>query len=92
MGEIDVGHPGGVIQGKAAGSGGQMDVAVAFQIAAKGVKSQIDAWDKAFFSRPLFNDISGEDGNKIEEVTIHPKKGLQGSRECPGDMLPEGIG
>lgn len=35
--EIDVGHPGGAILGKSSGSGGQMDVAVAFEIAAKGV-------------------------------------------------------
>ena len=92
MGEIDVGYPGGAILGKSPGGSGQMDVAVALQVAAKSMEGQIDAWEEVFFSGPLFNDVGGEERKAVEEVTINPEKRLKGSGERPGHMLPKGVG
>lgn len=91
MGKIDIGYPGGAILGKAPGGGGQMDVAVTLQVAAKSVEGQIDAWEEVFFCGPLFNNVGGEEWKAIKEVTIHPEKRLKGSRDRPSHMLPEGV-
>ena len=92
MGKIDIGYPGGAILGKAPGGGGQMDVAVTLQVAAKSVEGQIEAWEEVFFCGPLFDNIGGEGWDAVKEVTIYPEKRLKGSGERPGHMLPEGVG
>ena len=66
-------------------------MAIALQIAAKGVDGQIDAGEGTFFCRPLFDDVGGEEREAIEEVTIHPEERLKAGRDRPGNMLPYGI-
>ena len=69
-----------------------MDVAVTLQVAPKGMECQVDAWEEVFFCSPLFDNVCGEEREAIKEVTIHPEERLQGSGNCPGHMLPDGVG
>lgn len=59
MGEIGVWDPGLMIWREAAGSGGQVNMGVAFKIATEGVRGQIDSGHELLFGGPLFNDVGG---------------------------------
>lgn len=80
MGKINVREPGFTIQRESAGGGGQMDMAVALQIASEGMQGQKDAGKKQFFCGPLFNDIGGKTREVVEKVTIAPEERLQDIR------------
>ena len=59
MREIGIGDPGLIIRCEAARSGGQVNMGVAFEIAAEGVRGQIDAGQEHFFGGPLLNNVGG---------------------------------
>jgi hypothetical protein len=92
MVEVGVGNPCLVIEGKATGGGGQMDMNIAFEVPSERVNGQEDAGKEAALGSQSFDDGSGERWKSVEEVAIDPEERLQGVGKCPGDMLPDGGG
>ena len=67
---------------------------VSFEVSAKGVDGKKDAWQKSFlflFS-PIFNDVCGNQGNKVHQVAVKPEEVPEFRRHSKGDMLPGSFG
>jgi hypothetical protein len=92
MVEVGVGNPCLVIEGKAAGGGGKVEMEIAFEVPSERVNGQEDAGKEAALGSQSFDDGSGERWKSVEEVAIDPEERLQGFGKCPGDMLPDGVG
>ena len=91
MMEISFAPPSLIIQGQTAGGGGEMDVEIAFEIAAESVVGKIDTRDEVILGGELFNDVGGKGNDFIKEMAIEPEEGLKFKRQSPCDMLPSGV-
>ncbi len=47
---------------------------VSFEVSAKGVDGKKDAWQKSFLFSPIFNDVCGNQGNKVRKVAVKPEE------------------
>lgn len=92
MMEISAFNPGIMIKSQAAGSGGKVNMEVAFEIAAESVGGKEDTGNEVILGGELFNDAGGDRRDFIEEMAIEPEEGLKFKRQSPGDLLPGGIG
>jgi len=91
MMEISAFNPGVIIKSQTAGSGGKMNMEVAFKIAAESARGKEDAGDEVILGGELFNDAGGDRRDFVKEMTIEPEEGLKFKRQSPGDMLPSGV-
>ena len=65
---------------------------ISFEVSAKSMNGKKDTREKALFTRPVFNNICGNGGNKVHEVSVQPKKDPKFRRHSKGNMLPDGLG
>ena len=77
MVEVGVGNPPLVIEGKAPGGGGEVDMDIAFEVSPEGVNGQEDAGQEVMLSGKSFNDVGGEWRKGVKEMAIHPEEGLR---------------
>ena len=91
MVEVGMGNPLLVIEGKAPDGGGE-ETKIAFQIPSERVDGQEDAGQEAPLGGELFDEVGGKWGEEVKKMAIDPEEGLQWFGECPGDMLPDGVG
>lgn len=92
MMEISTFDPGIIIKSQTAGSGGKMNMKVAFEIAAESMVGKEDSGDEVILGGELFNDACGEGRDFVKEMAIEPEEGLKFKWQCPGDVLPDGVG
>ena len=92
MVEVGMRNPLSVIEGKAPDGGGEVDMNIAFQIPSERVDGQEDAGQEAPLGGELFDEVGGKWGEEVKKMAIDPEEGLQWFGECPGDMLPDGVG
>lgn len=90
--EIGVADPLRVTEGKPTRCSGEMDVDISFEVSAKSMNGKKDTREKALFTRPVFNDVCSDGGNKVHDVTVQPKKDPEFRRHSKGNMLPDGLG
>ena len=77
MVEIGVGNPFLVIEGKAAGGGGEVEMDIAFEISPESVNGQEDTGQEVMLSGKPFDDVGGEWRKGVKEMAIRPKEGLK---------------
>jgi len=77
MVEVGVGNPLLVIEGKAPGGGGEVDMDIAFEVPSERVNSQEDAGQEVMLGGELFDDVGGERWEEVHELAIHPEEGLK---------------
>ena len=77
MVEVGVGNPLLVIEGKAAGGGGEVDMEIAFEVSPEGVNGQEDAGQEVMLSGKPFDDVGGERWKDVKEMAIGPEEGLK---------------
>lgn len=72
--EIGVVDPLRVTERKPTRCGGEMDMHISFEVSAESMNGKKDTREKALFARPVFNDVCGNGGNKVHEVSVQPEK------------------
>ena len=77
MVEVGMGNPRSVIEGKAPGGSGQVDMEIAFEVSSEGVNGQEDAGQEVMLSGKPFDDVGGEWRKGVKEMAIYPEEGLQ---------------
>ena len=77
MVEVGVGNPLLVIEGKAPGGGGEVDMDIAFEVPSERVNGQEDAGQEVMRGGELFDDVGGERWEEVQELAIHPEEGLK---------------
>jgi hypothetical protein len=92
MVEVGMGNPRSVIEGKAPGGSGQVDMKIAFEVSSEDVNGQKDTGQEAPLGSELFDDVGGERWQEVQEMAIDPEEGLKLGGQRPGDMLPDGVG
>ena len=85
------GEPALAILGETTDGGGQMEVKIAFEIAAEGVADLENTGGEALFARQFQDDVGGQGWDEIEEMTITPEEFPEMGGHGEGDVLPGGV-
>ena len=83
--------PGVVVGCNAPGSSREMDMDVEFEVSAKGMKGQIDSWKKTFLFSQGDDNVGGDTGYFIQELSIDREEVPEFLWHGEGDMLPGGF-
>ena len=66
-------HPGVMRQREASDGGGEMDMEISFKVPAKGMDSEINAWDKSLLLCQLFDNARSYRRGFVHEMTVDPE-------------------
>ena len=80
MVEVGVGNPLLVIEGKAPGGGGEVDMDIAFEVPSERVNGQEDAGQEVMLGGKLFDDVGGEWWKGVKEMAIRPRRRVEVGR------------
>lgn len=91
MMKISLADPGLIIQGQTAGSGGKMDMEIAFEIAAESMDGGINTWNEIVLSGEVINDFAGYRSQFVEKVAVEPEERLKMSWDGESNVLPSRV-